>query len=81
MRITISESKRAIIEKQMARAGYEDAGEYVLSLVERDARRDAGAELEKELLEGLDSPLLVWGPEMKEQIRRAGRRAAKRRSA
>ena len=81
MRITIPQAKRSLIEKQMAKAGFEDAAEYFMSLVERNARRDVRAELEKELIEGLDSPLLTWTPQLKDQIRRSARRAVKRKSA
>jgi hypothetical protein len=65
----------------MAKRGYDDAVEYLLSLVERDEHHDLRAELEKELLAGLDSPSLPWTPELRERIRRVGRRAAKRKSA
>ena len=79
MRITIPDAKKPFVEKQMAKRGYEDVAEYLMSLLEREERRDLRAELEKELLEGLDSTLLPWTPELRDRIQRLGRRAAKRK--
>lgn len=53
--INLPESLRAFVDDQARRAGHADAAAYVASLLRREQRRQARAQLEAEVLKGLDS--------------------------
>jgi hypothetical protein len=74
MRISLPDAAKPLVAKQMAKAGYDDAGEYVMSLIERDERRSFQEEVEQMLLEAVDSPSIPWTPQLKEEILRLGRK-------
>jgi hypothetical protein len=79
MRISIPEAARPLVEKQMAKAGYEDAGEYLMSLIERERHRALRKEVEEMLLEAIKEPSTPLTKELLNQIRREGRRVIAQR--
>ncbi len=74
MRITIPDAKKSLVEKEMAKAGYEDAGEYVLSLIKQGRQKVRRDQIEEMLLEALDSPSSPMTKKDWDDIRRIGRR-------
>jgi len=62
------------VEKEMAKAGYEDAGEYVLSLIKQGRQKVRRDQIEEMLLEALDSPSSPMTKKDWDDIRRIGRR-------
>ena len=81
MRITIPDAAKPLFQKRMAKAGYKDPAEYVLSLVEQDQVRARKDEIEEMLLEALKEPASPMTAKDWEWIRREGRRMAARRKA
>jgi hypothetical protein len=79
MRISIPEAARPLIEERMAKAGYDDAGEYILSLIERDRHRALREEVEELLLEAIDSPTTPMTSKDWDDIRRVGRKMIEKR--
>jgi hypothetical protein len=74
MTISISDSAKALIDDQAAKAGYSDSGEYLLSLVERDRNRVLREEIESKLAEAVASPSAPMTARDWEDIREQGRR-------
>ena len=74
MTISVPESAKALIDKQAAQAGYSDAAEYLLALVERDRNRVLRDEIESKLLEAVASPSSPMTARDWEDIREQGRR-------
>jgi len=77
MNISLPESLRAFVEKEVSRGGYSSASEYMRELV-RKAK--AEKELEARLLEALDGEDLgEVGPDFTAQLRAHARKMAKKR--
>ena len=55
MNISLPESLKQFVDRQIARGGYSSVSEYVRELIRADEKRKAEAELEAELLKGLAS--------------------------
>jgi hypothetical protein len=81
MTIKLPDAAKASFQKQMAKAGYKDPAEYVLSLVERDQVRRRKDEIEEMLLEALKEPASPMTAKDWEWVRREGRRMIARRKA
>jgi antitoxin ParD1/3/4 len=54
--ITLPESLMLFVEEQVQSRGCSDASEYLRTLILEEQRREARADLEQKLLEGLESP-------------------------
>jgi hypothetical protein len=81
MRITIPEAKRSFIEKQMAEAGFDDAGAYFLSLAETVHLKSRREEIDQLLLEALKEPSSPMTKDDWEWVRREGKRRLARRKS
>jgi hypothetical protein len=81
MRISLPDAAKPLVERQMAKAGYEDASEYVMSLIEREGHRVARAEVEQMLLEAVDEPSIPLTKKLLNQIRSEGRRVLSKRKS
>lgn len=55
LNISLPEPLAKFVEEQAHKQGYSNSSEYVESLIEADHRKQAKAELERKLIEGLDS--------------------------
>ncbi len=55
LNVTLPESLQDFVQEQVARGGYRTPSEYLQSLVIDDQKRQAEAQLEAELLEGINS--------------------------
>jgi antitoxin ParD1/3/4 len=63
MNFTFSEKIKDYIEQQTALEGFSSPSEYIEKLIHAEQKRDANAELEALLLEGLQSEPIVVTPE------------------
>ena len=81
MRITIPDAAKPFLEKEMAKAGYEDASEYVLSLIKQRRQKVRRDEIEQMLLEAIDSPSSPMTRKDWDDIRRIGRRMLAQRKS
>ena len=59
--ISLPNAMRALIDQQVAEAGYSTASEYIRQLVRKDQKRAAQQRLETLLMEGLDSGKRIEG--------------------
>ncbi len=55
LNISLPESMRMYIDQQIVLLGYSTASEYIRDLIRQDQKRQAKQELERLLLEGLES--------------------------
>jgi antitoxin ParD1/3/4 len=67
--IPLSEEIQNYILEQVAIGGYETAAEYFLALVQQDRKRRAQEQLEKMLLEGINSEGQEVTPEFWQRMR------------
>ncbi|HEY1684602.1 MAG TPA: hypothetical protein VGG19_07570 [Tepidisphaeraceae bacterium] len=74
MTIHVPDSAKALIDDQATKAGYANAGEYVLSLVERDRSRVLRQEIETQLAEAIASPSSPMTEDDWSDIRQLGRK-------
>jgi len=63
MTIEISEEMKEFVECQTTTRGYDSTAEFLRELIRKEQRRNAKAELEALLLEGLQSEPIVVTPE------------------
>lgn len=70
MNVSLPDEMKAFIESQVAREGYASASEYFRALVREAQMRDARADLEAKLLEGLQGPATEMDREDWESIER-----------
>jgi len=81
MRITIPDAAKPLLQKQMAKAGYKDPGEYFLSLVKERQVRSRRNEIDEMLLEALKEPSSPMTREDWDWVRQEGRRMLARRKS
>lgn len=55
MNVSLPRAQRAFVERRIAAGGYGSISEYVRELIRRDEKEHALEELDRKLLEGLDS--------------------------
>jgi antitoxin ParD1/3/4 len=79
--INLPDTLKAFIDKQVASGRYSDASAFMQSLLEAEVQRQIGREVEQMLLEVTDGPFEDWTEKDVEDIRRAGQRLIKRRTA
>lgn len=60
LRISLSDLQQAFVDEQVVTGEYDDAADYVVALIQADARVQAKAKLEALLLEGLDEEAEEW---------------------
>jgi antitoxin ParD1/3/4 len=72
MNISLPETLKEFIDRQVASGRYSSASEYVRELVREDEKRQAQERLEAMLLEGLNSEASAMWPKDWERIRRKG---------
>ncbi|MBI4584321.1 MAG: type II toxin-antitoxin system ParD family antitoxin [Planctomycetes bacterium] len=79
LNVSLPENMRKWIEARVAEGRFSSASEYLRSLVREDQKRTADEQLEKLLLEGLESTSTEMTPEDWKEIRReVGARVAKK---
>jgi hypothetical protein len=81
MRVTIPDAAKPFVENQMAKRGYEDPSQYVLSLIKRDSQQVRRDQIEEMLLEALDSPSTPMTKKDWDDVRRIGRRMLAQRKS
>jgi hypothetical protein len=81
MTIKIPETKKPLVEEEMAKAGFKDPGKYFLSLVEQQRVRSRREEIDEMLLEAMKEPASPMTSEDWDWIRREGRRMLARRKS
>jgi antitoxin ParD1/3/4 len=59
LRISVPESVKEYVEKQVLSGRFSDASEYICTLVTEDQRREAKLRIQKEVLAGLNSGVPV----------------------
>lgn len=80
--ISLPQSMKEFIEKQVAEEGYGTVSEYVRGLLRNEQKRMAQQGLEQMLLEGIDSgPAVPLTGEELDQVRAEVRERHRRRSA
>jgi len=72
MNISLPESLKQFVDRQVGTRHYSTASEYVRELIREDERRQAKAHLENLLLEGLNTKLNPVTPATWAAIRRKG---------
>jgi antitoxin ParD1/3/4 len=72
MNISLPESLKQFVDRQVGTRHYSTASEYVRELIREDERRQAKAHLENLLLEGLNTELRPVTPATWAAIRRKG---------
>ena len=72
--VTLPDTLKAFIDKQVALRGHRDVSEFLQSLLEAEQRRQLGAEVERLLLEAVDGPFVEWTDRDVEDIRWTGQR-------
>ena len=85
MNISLPESMKDFVDRQVSRGGFSSVSEYIRALVREEQKRQASEKLESQLLEGLNSEgsemtRADWD-ELKQRVReRHGRRNAGRKA-
>jgi antitoxin ParD1/3/4 len=70
LEVSLSPSERSFVESEAARTGCREAAEYVRHLIDEARRHAARAEVERKLIEGLDSgPPIEVTPEYSKGLR------------
>jgi hypothetical protein len=81
MRITIPDTKKPLLEKQMAKAGYKDPAKYLLSLVDTVQVKARRNKIDQMLLEALQEPASPMTKADWDWVRREGKRMLARRKS
>jgi antitoxin ParD1/3/4 len=77
IRISLSDSTKALVDEELAAGHYASVAECVDALLDAGAKALAQEKLEALLLEGLESGDPVeWMPELMDEIRKEARRPA-----
>jgi antitoxin ParD1/3/4 len=80
LNVTLPEALEAYVNERVAEAGYGSPGDYVRNLIREDQERRTRGNLDRLLLEGLDSELDVVTPEYLTELRREAKERVARRS-
>ena len=72
--ITLPDALKRYLDEQVTRRGYQNASEYLESLLEADRLRELREELELTLAKRVDGPFSPLTPQDFEDIRKEGRR-------
>jgi antitoxin ParD1/3/4 len=81
LNISLPETMRAFVEKEVAAGSYSTVSEYIRALIRAAQDQTAREEVEKKLLEALGEEAREMGPQDWEQLRAGVRRAVETRRA
>jgi antitoxin ParD1/3/4 len=70
LNVSLPEGLKTFVKEQVATGRYSTPSEYVRELIRSDQKRQAKEQLDRLLLEGLDSPAEEVSPEYLEELRR-----------
>jgi antitoxin ParD1/3/4 len=81
LNVSLPEGLKAFVREQVATGRYSTPSDYVRELIRSDQKRLAKEQLDRLLLEGLDSPAEEVSPEYLEELRRDVREVIARKRA
>jgi len=71
MNIALPPAMKSFVQEQVTDGGYSSASEYIRRLIREDQQRKAREEIDRKLLEALDSgPATAWTPEDLQELKR-----------
>jgi antitoxin ParD1/3/4 len=75
MNIALPSPMKAFVQEQVAEGGYSSASEYIRKLIREEQERRGRQELERKLLEALESgPATPWTPDDLAELKRRVRK-------